>query len=171
MHGMCAKNNTWIWIARTSNDRVISVVASYHGLKLCAIDAPALGSQQQTLDGRIQTAKTADISWWPNGRLSASWVNKNLIKRNFDLVPGHCLMMLVHRNDVVVEFFADCSVSMLVGCTQHRSIYIALIMIMKGKHFIFYDGLMFNQAKKNNFKPWESLTMDLCRSSICQIYA
>ena len=47
-NGMCAKNNTHIYVARTSNNRVImiSTVACCHSVKLCALAARAFRSQQ-----------------------------------------------------------------------------------------------------------------------------
>ena len=35
-NGMCSKNNTHIYVARTSNNRVISIVACCHSVKPCA---------------------------------------------------------------------------------------------------------------------------------------
>jgi len=43
---MCAKNNTRIYVARTSSNRVISIVACCHSEELCALVARAFGSQQ-----------------------------------------------------------------------------------------------------------------------------
>ena len=49
-NGMCAKNNTNIFVARPSNKewarRVISIVACCHSVKLCALTARAFRSQQ-----------------------------------------------------------------------------------------------------------------------------
>jgi len=46
MNGMCTKNSILIYVARTSNNRVISVVACCHSVKLCAFAAQALQLQQ-----------------------------------------------------------------------------------------------------------------------------
>jgi len=46
MNGMCTKNKTHIYVAWTSNKKVISIVACCNNVKLCARAARAFQSQQ-----------------------------------------------------------------------------------------------------------------------------
>jgi len=56
MKGVCA-NNTHIYVARRSNNRVIlsgySIVACYHSVKLCALAARAFWTQQNGAMSRM----------------------------------------------------------------------------------------------------------------------